>query len=248
MKRPLIVILCFTATLCWGQEGKKFSFGPTLGGGLAGWYEGPSDHLRPFLLPGREVGNRFVPSYAAGVFGKYSVTPRIGIMISAMYTSGGSKLINNYRTKLPTTGETAGFTNESTLRFHFLRTPISLSWDITETNVRPFVKMGVAPSWALGGYRNTYDHTILTGETREETKPLRLNSFSNRSLRYDWLFFAGIGISIKQRFFIEANLFTGYPTSYAFAGPGGCPPNADCKFFDESHHRRAILLMLSYAL
>ena len=246
MKRPLIVFLCFIATLCWGQERKKFVYGATVGGGVAGWYEGPNDDLQPFLLPGRELGNRFVPGYAVGAFGKYYVTSRLGFTVSALYMSGGSKLVNNYRTKLPTTGEAAGFTNESTLRFHFLRTPIALSWDVTKTDVRPFLKMGAAPSWALGGYRNIYDHTILTNETREETKPLRLNSLANRSLRYDWLFYAGIGVEIKQQFFIEANLFTGYPTSYAFAEPSGCPPNADCNYFDKSYHRRTILVTLSY--
>ena len=157
-------------------------------------------------------------------------------------------MINNYRTTLPATGVPAGFTNESTLRFDFLRTPVAVSWDVIKTNVRPFVKVGVSPSWALGGQRTTYDHTILTDETREETTPLRLDAPENRSLRYDWLFYMGLGVDIKQRLFVEANLFTGYPAGYYFASPGGCPPNANCKYFDESHHRRAILLTLSYGL
>lgn len=245
MKWLLILSFCLIVSLCQAQEQKRFSVGPTIGLGVAGWYEGPTEQLQSSLLAGQEVGNRFVPGYAVGMVGKYYLTSSIGVSASVLYVRGGSKLVNNYYTRLAT-GEPAGYTNESTLRFDFLRTPMALSWEITQTNVRPFLKIGAAPSWALGGYRNVYDHTIITEETREETQPLRLNARENRSLRYDWLFYTGVGIDIKQRLFVEANLFTGNPQGYFFAEPSACPPTADCLFFDKSYHRRTLLLTVSY--
>lgn len=186
-----------------------------------------------------------MPGYAAGVFGRYYIIPRVGININVLYVQGGSKLVNSFYTKDPTTGQPLGFRNELTLRIHSIRTPVFLSWDMTKKVVRPFVKMGAAPNWLLGGTRNVYDHVFSTGEVHYETESLRLNSRSNRSIRYDWSFYTGVGFSVQQRFLMGVDLFLGPQRGYYFA-EGTCPVNAYCVNFDESYHNRAILVTLSY--
>ena len=246
MKPYLIVLLCCTASLCWGQERKKFSFGPTVGGGVAGWYE--TTHRLELQNPisERVRGTRFIPSYAVGAFGKYYLNPNVSISVKLLYVRGGSQQVYHYRGIHFVTGEPFVTRDEQTLRMNLLRAPVALSWDITRTNVRPFVKAGASSNRLLGGgYRNDYYHRTSDGETRDKTEPLRLNSRSNRSLRYDWSFYTGIGLNVQQRFLVEIDTFLGPLRSYYFA-EGGCPVNIYCVGSEGSYHNRAILMTLSY--
>lgn len=248
MKRHLIVVLCFATSLCWGQEQKRFSFGPTIGGGLAGWHETTCRLELENPTSERVRGTRFIPSYTVGAFGRYYFNRDISVNIKLLYVRGGSQQAYRYRGTHFVTNEPFVIRDEQTLRMNLLRAPIALSWDIIRTKVRPFMKAGASPNWLLeGGYRNDYYHRSSDGETRDETEPLRLNSRSNRSLRFDWSFYTGIGFSVQSRLFVEADVFLGPQRGYYFA-EGGCPVNIDCVGFEESYHNRAILMTLSYGL
>ena len=94
MRLYLIILLCFASGLCQSQD-QKFIFGPKVGGGLVGWHREGDGLGYPSATVERKTGNRFVPGYVVGVFGKYYLTSRVSINVSALYVRGGSKLVDN---------------------------------------------------------------------------------------------------------------------------------------------------------
>ncbi len=138
MKRHLIIVLCFTAGLCWGQERKRFSFGPTVGAGVAGWHETTYRLKLENPTSERVRGTRFIPSYTIGAFGKYYLNQDFSVNVKLLYVRGGSQQAYRYRDTHFVTTEPFVTRDEQTLRTNVLRAPIALSWDITKTKVRPF--------------------------------------------------------------------------------------------------------------
>lgn len=251
MKYLVLLLFCLTSGLGQAQEFTRFSFALKAGGGWGGWYTHPAYLVNRDLQPGQEEGPRFVPAYTAGVKNSYRLTRRLSAHLDILYASGGSRTIRNFRGIHYSQGVPFENIDEQTLRINSVRTPVSLTWDVTNGGIRPFVGMGASFNWIVGGHRNVYFYQSGTGELRDKDQPLRLGMAANRSLRQDWSFYSGIGLRVKDRLLIEANLWLGPSRIYTFSDAvlTHYPPHIDyLPPTDLSYHNRAILVTLAYLL
>ncbi|MEO0333797.1 MAG: hypothetical protein AAF223_19345, partial [Bacteroidota bacterium] len=193
---------------------------------------------------------RFVPTYAFGVSGKYRLPVRLSLNLNVLYLSGGSCLVNNFSGTHATLNVPFENINEQTLRINTLRTPIYLSWEVTQWKVHPFISIGASYNRILGGNRNVYSYLSTTGELQDETESLLLDIPANRDLVHDLSFYAAIGFNVNDRLLAEANLWLGPLRGYYFADPANAPssPVIDYIDFQDSYHNRAILVTLTYLI
>ncbi len=249
MKCFALLILCLISGFSQAQEYKRFAFGLKAGAGWGGWYTYPS-YFTDYSLPNQELGPRFVPAYAFGISSKYRLPARISVNLDVLYLSGGSRIVNNFSGTHATLRVPFENTNEQTLRINTLRTPLYLSWEVTQWHVRPIISMGASYNRIVGGHRNVYSYLSTTGETQDETQPLLLDIPSNRDLVHDLSFYAAVGLNMNNRLLMEANLWLGPSRVYYFADLRGVdiPPNIHYVASELSYHNRAILLSLSYFL
>lgn len=248
MKVMVTTLLCLTMMHCLAQETNRFSLGVKAGGGWSGWHKAGNQVINQNLPQNYIIENRFVPAYTFGLIGKYALTPRLSVNLGVQYLAGGSQFVNNYQGKNPQTSISFINRNEVTFRINSLHTPLYLSWDITQGNIRPFVKVGASSNWILGGYRKTYENNPNNSETREEKEDLSFELADNKGLQHDWSFYSGIGLNFHQRLLLEADLWLGPQRFYSFADRFAIPC-FNCmtvSYFEETYHNRAILLTLSY--
>jgi len=249
MRYFVLLILCLISGFGQAQDFKRFAFGLKAGGGWGGWYTYPS-YYTDYSQPNQELGPRFVPAYTFGISGKYRLPARISINLDILYLSGGSRLVNNFSGIHYALNVPFENVNEQTLRINSLRTPVYLSWEVTQWQVQPIVSMGASYNRIIGGHRNIYSYLSTTGEKRDENQSLLLDIPSNSDLVHDLSFYAAIGLSIKDRLLVEANLWLGPLRGYYFADPSTIDfsPTIDYAISESSYHNRAILITLSYLL
>ncbi len=253
MKCFALLILCLISGFSQAQEYKRFAFGLKAGAGWGGWSKYPSYfnfNYSPYL--GREIGPQFVSAYAFGISSKYRLPARISVNLDLLYLSGGSRLIDHNR-GTNAFGLPVKSINEQTLRVNTLRTPLYLSWDVTKWQARPIISMGASYNRIVGGHRNVYSYLSTTGETQDETQLLLLDIPSNRDLVHDLSFYAAVGLNIKDRLLLEANLWLGPLRSYYFANIRNIPISPDSNIIidyyppiERTYHNRAILVTLTY--
>ena len=251
MKYFILLLFCLASSLGQAQEFKRFTFALKAGGGWGGWYTHPAYMVNRDLRPGEEEGPRFVSAYAAGVKSSYHLTRRFSTHLDVLYVSGGSRTIRNSQGIHYSRGVPFENIDEQTLRINTIRTPLSLTWDVTKGSIRPFISMGASFNWIVGGHRNVYFYQSTAGETRDENQPLRLDIASNRDIRYDWSFYSGIGLNVNDRLLVEANLWLGPSRVYTYSkiDPAFYHPLVDyAPPTDLSYHNRAIMISLAYLL